>query len=87
MMTYEERAELYVAKYGEACTKATAAKILGCSAGKIYSLLKVEMLDLVCEGTRVDVRSIARYMCEPAKANFEARKRRMMKRNGSNWAV
>jgi hypothetical protein len=35
----------------------------------------------------VDVRSIARYICQPAQEDFEAKRRRYKRRHGTEWAV
>ena len=87
MISFEDRAEMMVRMYGEVCSKTEAAKILGCTVKTVYGMLEDERLDPACEGTKVDVRSIARYIAAPKQEDFEARKRRIMKRNGSGWAV
>ena len=86
-ITPEERQDILLDRYGEVCTKTVAAKVLGCSTGKIKAMLKDGRLTAACAGTMVDVRSIARYICEPAAEDFEARKRRYKQRRGSSWAV
>ena len=86
-MTFEERAESMVRMYGEVCTKAAAARILNCSPSTICSMVKDGRLDTACEGTRIDVHSIARYIINPKKEDFEARKRRLMIRNKTQWIV
>ena len=86
-ITPEERVSDMLDRYGEVCTKTVAARVLGCSTGKIKSMLKDGRLDTACAGTMVDVRSIARYICEPAQEDFEARRRRYKQRRGSSWAV
>lgn len=70
-------------RYGEVCTRTAAARILGCSTGKIRGMLTDGRLDDACGGTMVDVRSIAAYIMQPKKADERARQRRM----GRKWAV
>ena len=86
-MTRNEREEYMTERYGEVCNKTAAARILGCSIGKIKSMLKAGRIDTACGGTMVDVRSIARYICAPEQSEFEARKVRYKQRKGTNWAV
>lgn len=87
MMAYEERAELMVKAYGEVCKKADAARILDRNIATITAMLKDGRLDAACEGTRVDVRSIARYISAPAKIEEEGRINRIKMRHGSSFAV
>ena len=70
-------------RYGEVCKRTVAARILGCSDGKIRSMIKDGRLALACGGEMVDVRSIAEYIERPAQADAMARQRRM----GRKWAV
>lgn len=70
-------------RYGEVCTKTAAAKILGCSVGKIKAMLKDGRLSVACEGTMVDVRSIAGYIQRPAQIDRETRLRKL----GRAWSV
>ena len=70
-------------RYGEVCTRVAAARILGCSTGKIKNMLKDGRLDTACGGTMVDVRSIARYIAQPRQIDEAARQRR----RGRKWAV
>ena len=70
-------------RYGEVCTRTVAARILGCSTGKIRCMLQDGRLALVCGGEMVDVRSIAEYITRPAQADELARQRR----KGRKWAV
>lgn len=87
MLNLDDRTEVMVAIYGEVCKKQTAAKILDCSVQKIKDMLEDGRLDAACGGTRVDVRSIARYIAAPRHEDYEARKRKMMHKRGSDWAV
>lgn len=57
-----DRHRSMVTMYGEACSKATAAKIIGCSAPHISALLEDGRIQTACEGTKVDVRSLADYI-------------------------
>lgn len=70
-------------RYGEVCTRTVAARILGCSTGKIRSMLQDGRLETACAGTMVDVRSIAEYITRPKQIDEMARQRRM----GRTWAV
>ena len=82
-MTPNDRLDDMLSRYGEVCTRVAAARILGCSTGKIKAMLTDGRLETACGGTMVDVRSIAEYITAPAAAEFEARKRR----SGRKWAV
>lgn len=70
-------------RYGEVCKRTVAAKILGCSKGKVRDMLEDGRLALACGGTMVDVRSIAAYIMRPREMNEEARQRKL----GRKWAV
>ena len=70
-------------RYGEVCTRVAAARILGCSTGKIKNMLKDGRLETACGGTMVDVRSIAMYITQPRQIDEAARQRR----KGRKWAV
>ena len=63
-----KEAEL-VDRYGEHVDKSTAARILGVSRATVYMMLKDGRIKGACEGKRVDVRSIARYMCAEKPKN------------------
>ena len=52
-----------VDSYGEHVDKSTAARILGVTRATVYAMLADGRIEGACEGKRVDVRSIARYMC------------------------
>lgn len=82
-MTREERAALMLEMYGEACTKAQAAKMLNCSGGTITNMIEDGRIEPACEGTRVDVRSIAEYIMAREQKNFDARQQKKSRR----WAV
>lgn len=82
-ITAEARMDDMLERYGEVCKRTAAARILGCSTGKVTAMLKDGRLDFACGGGMVDVRSIARYICQPKQADELARQRRM----GRKWAV
>ena len=76
-----------LARYGEVCNKTVAARILGRSVNTVKAMVRDGRLDAACAGTMVDVRSIARYICQPEEAEEAARVRRYKARRGSGWAV
>ena len=55
-------AEYLIETYGECVDKTAAARILGVTRATIYAMLADGRLSGSCEGRRVDVRSIARYL-------------------------
>ena len=82
-MTPNDRLTDMLERYGEVCTRVAAARILGCSTGKIKCMLHDGRLETACGGTMVDVRSIARYITQPRQIDEAARQRR----TGRKWAV
>ena len=82
-MTPNDRMNDMLERYGEVCTKTQAARILGRSPRTVHAMLDDGRLATACAGTMVDVRSIAEYIQQPQKADFEARARR----SGRKWAV
>lgn len=82
-MTPNDRLADMLERYGEVCTRVAAARILGCSTGKIKCMLHDGRLETACGGTMVDVRSIARYIAQPRQIDEAARQRR----KGRKWAV
>jgi hypothetical protein len=86
-MTYDERLDDMLRRYGEVCRRSAAAKILHCCASKINAMLADGRLSWACGGTMVDVRSIAEYICKPTQAEEDARRRRIADRRGSKWSV
>ena len=70
-------------RYGEVCKRTVAARILGCSVGKIKNMLADGRLALACGGEMVDVRRIAEYIERPVQIDELARQRRM----GRKWSV
>ena len=83
MLTADQMAD----RYGEVCSKAKAAKILGRCVNTITAMINDGRLEAACGGTRVDVRSIARFMAEPATVNEEARIRKIKMRRNMDFAV
>lgn len=62
-----KRAEELVARYGEYVDKTVAAWILGVTRATVYVMLNDGRISGACEGRRVDVRSIGRYMAARTK--------------------
>ena len=67
------REEALVAQYGEYVDKTATAKILGVTRATVYAMLKDGRIEGACEGKRVDVRSIARYLCTGKPKNRRIR--------------
>lgn len=80
----EERMNDMLERYGEVCKRSVAARILGCSTGKVRSMLMDGRLETACGGEMVDVRSIAVYIVQPKQADELARQRRLGR---SRWCV
>lgn len=72
-MTLQEREDLLIARYGEVTTKKEAGRILSKASTTINGMLNDGRLDYACGGTMVDVRSIARYIMQPAAEDSRAR--------------
>ena len=53
--------------HGTYVDKSTAAKILGVCRATVYAMLADGRIEGACSGRRVDVRSIARYLCAGEK--------------------
>lgn len=71
-----DRHAAMVDKYGEACSKTTAAKIISCSVTTINAMLADGRIKAACAGDRVDVRSVADYIECRSEADHAARMRR-----------
>lgn len=71
-----DRETQMVLLYGEAVEQRVAAKILGRSRGTIQNMLRDGRLRPACDGSMVDVRSIAVYVEAPQRADMEARERK-----------
>lgn len=82
-MTPNDRMNDMLERYGEVCTRVAAARILGCSVGKIKNMLHDGRLETACAGDMVDVRSIAAYIVQPKQADELARQRKL----GRSWYV
>ena len=59
--------EALVAHYGAHVDKSTAARIIGVTRATVYAMLADGRIEGACSGRRVDVRSIARYLCAGEK--------------------
>ena len=59
--------EELLGRYGEYVDKTLTAKILGVTRATVYTMLADGRIDGSCEGRRVDVRSIARYLSRPSQ--------------------
>lgn len=86
-MTLEERTAMMVRTYGEVCTKAEAARILGRDRQTIPRMIADGRISEACAGTMVDVRSIAKYIAQPRQEDTEARKRRLKAKYNSQFTV
>ena len=82
-MTPNDRMNDMLSRYGEVCTRAQAARILGRSPKTVRAMLADGRLAEACAGDMVDVRSIAAYITAPRQADFEAK----VRRSGRVWAV
>ena len=60
-LAHEEKELIDV--HGKYVDKTTVAQILGVSRATVYAMLKDGRIKGACSGKRVDVRSIARYLC------------------------
>lgn len=63
------REEALVERYGECVDKTVASKLLGVSRATVYKMLADGRIMGACEGRRVDVRSIARYLSRPSQCS------------------
>lgn len=62
-----ERVAELIEHYGYIVNKRTAAQILGVNRVTVYAMLKDGRLKGACDGTKVDVRSIAAYIECPSR--------------------
>ena len=60
LLAHEEKELIDV--HGKYVDKTTAAQILGVTRATVYAMLADGRIEGACEGKRVDVRSIARYI-------------------------
>lgn len=88
-MDAREREDLLVRSYGEVCGFAAAGRILSRDPSTIKKMAREGRLEYACEGTRVDVRSIARYICAPKQIDSDTRLMRRRERDGieCKWKV
>ena len=88
-MGTSERERLMVECYGEACSFVVAGKIIGRSPATIRKMASDGRIRFACEGTHIDVRSLARYICTPKQIDSDARLRKRRERNGvkCEWRV
>lgn len=87
MIDFADRTRIMVDLYGEVCTKTVAARILGRTLGTINVMLADGRISEACEGTMVDVRSLAHYIAAPAKEDFKARRRKQIEKTGCQWRL
>lgn len=71
-----DRHRAMVERIGEACSKTTAAKEIECSTSTITRLLEDGRIRSACEGTKVDVRSLADYIERRAEVDHDTRMRK-----------
>ena len=88
-MDTSERERLMVECYGEACSFVVAGKVIGRSPATIRKRAGDGRIRFACEGTRIDVRSLARYICAPKQIDSDARLRKRRERDGvkCEWKV
>lgn len=77
-----ERMDDMLARYGECVKKKKAAEILDVHPHTVSKMVLDGRLKLACEGTKVDVRSIADYLERPAQMNEIARLRKRREKAG-----
>lgn len=68
-----ERMRDMVEMHGEACTYTAAGKIINRSDETIRRMIREGRLRPACEGTMVDVRSLAEYIERPKQIDSDAR--------------
>ncbi len=78
----QERIDDMVARYGEACKMAMAARIINRSPSTIRDMLQDGRLRWACRKTMVDVRSIAEYIMDPAENDYAARLEKRRRKAG-----
>lgn len=84
-----ERMRYMVETHGEACTMVQAGKIINRSDETIRRMVKEGRIRTACEGSLIDVRSLAEYIERPAQIDCEARlrKRREKHEVSCRWSV
>lgn len=78
-----ERMRDMVERYGEACTQAMAAQIINRSRESIRRMLLDGRISTACEGSMVDVRSLAAYIERPREIDAEKRAERKRTKAGT----
>ena len=79
-----DRHRAMVERLGEACSKTTAAKEIECSTSTITRLVEDGRLMSACEGTKIDVRSLADYIERKPEIDYKVR---MKKKYGTSLRV
>ena len=84
-----ERMRDMVEMYGEACTYTTAGKIINRKDETVRRMIRDGRIRQACEGTMVDVRSLAEYIERPAQIDSEARLNKKREKAGVScrWKV
>lgn len=77
-----ERQRDMVEMYGEACSMIQAGRIINRSDETIRRMLHDGRLRTACEGSMVDVRSLADYIERPKQMDSEARTSRKREKAG-----
>lgn len=74
-----DRHAAMVDRLGEACSKTAAARAIDSSRMTIDNMLKDGRIKYACEGTRVDVRSLADYIERRKEIDHDTRLRKKYK--------
>lgn len=84
-----ERMRYMVEMHGEACTMVQAGKIINRCENTIAQMVRDGRIKAACEGSMIDVRSLAEYIERPAQIDCEARlrKRREKHEVSCRWSV
>ena len=84
-----ERMRDMIEMHGEACTYTQAGKIINRTHETVRRMLREGRIRPACEGTMVDVRSLAEYIERPKQIDCEARlkKRRAKINETCRWSV
>lgn len=84
-----ERMRDMVEMHGEACNYTTAGKIINRSDETIRRMLRDGRIRSACEGSMVDVRSLAEYIERPKQIDSEVRLNKKRERAGVScrWSV
>lgn len=76
--------ERLINEYGEVCTQACAARILGISHSTVREMVEDGRLQYACGGSRVLVSSIADYIDRKPEFDASARARKAAKKRAEN---